>query len=164
MFQKKYLINFFVLLGSFLALSLFTYLLVDHHTTLPSRIDQARDSLLSSGRNIADRIKRVGIVELEATQAPIALGVPISVVIKDGAQIYSENCAACHMQGIAGAPKAGDKVQWKLRIAKGTKALYSSALNGVQGQLAVMPAKGGNSLLSDIEVKNAVDHMVAQVK
>jgi cytochrome c5 len=164
MFQKKYLINFIVLLGIFLALSLFTYLLVDHHTTLPNRIDHARESLLSSGRSISDRIKRVGTVELEPSQAPIALGVPASLVIKDGETIYSENCAACHMLGIAGAPKAGDKVQWKLRIAKGTKALYSSALNGLQGQLAVMPAKGGNSTLSDIEVRNAVDHLVSLVK
>jgi len=164
MFQIKYLINFIVLLGIFLALALFTYLLVDHHTTLPSRIDSLRGSLLSEGISISNRIKRIGTVELEASQTPVALGAPAPVAIKDGAQIYSQNCAACHMLGIAGAPKAGDKLQWKLRIAKGVKALYSSALNGAQSQQGIMPAKGGNSALSDIEVKIAVDYMVAQVK
>jgi cytochrome c5 len=37
-------------------------------------------------------------------------------------------------------------------------------LNGIQGPKGVMPAKGGNNSLSDLEVKLAVDYMVSQVK
>jgi cytochrome c5 len=68
------------------------------------------------------------------------------------------------MPGIAGAPKLGDKAQWKSRLSKGIQALYVGALNGIQGPKGVMPAKGGNNSLSDLEVKLAVDYMVSQVK
>jgi cytochrome c5 len=68
------------------------------------------------------------------------------------------------MPGIAGAPKVGDKAQWKSRLSKGIQALYVAALNGIQGPKGVMPAKGGNNSLSDLEVKLAVDYMVSQVK
>ena len=42
----------------------------------------------------------------------------------------------------------------------GNAALYTSALKGK----GAMPAKGGNTSLSDEAVKAAVDHMLAQVK
>ena len=45
---------------------------------------------------------------------------------------------------------------------RGNETLYTNAIQGLQGQAGVMPAKGGNMSLSDDEVKAAVDHMVAQ--
>ena len=163
MFQKKYFIHFIVLAGSFSALSFFTYQLVDHHTTLPERLKQARTALISNGQSIQDRITRIGSVSLSTPAVPAASGVP-AVAVKDGAQVYSQNCSACHMPGLAGAPKVGDKAQWKLRLAKGIQTLYAGALNGIQGPQGVMPAKGGNTSLSELEVKLAVDYMVLQVK
>jgi cytochrome c5 len=53
---------------------------------------------------------------------------------------------------------------WAKRIAKGLDTLYASAINGVQGNAGVMPAKGGNPALSNAEVKAAVDYIVAQSK
>lgn len=165
MLQKKYLINFVVLGGSFAVLAFFSYSLVEHHVTLPERLDIARVSLLSSGQSVEQRIKPIGTVaEQEAPEAPAPVALAAPTLVKDGAQIFSQTCAACHMAGIAGAPKVGDKAQWQSRIAKGVDTLYGSALNGVQGQQAVMPAKGGNASLSELEVKAAVDYMVAQVR
>jgi cytochrome c5 len=66
----------------------------------------------------------------------------------------------CHAAGLAGAPKLGDKAAWQPRIAQGIPTLYAHALNGIR----TMPARGGNTNLSDAEVKAAVDHLVAKAK
>ncbi|MDR0233352.1 MAG: c-type cytochrome, partial [Zoogloeaceae bacterium] len=73
---------------------------------------------------------------------------------------YAQICKTCHDLGISGAPKLGDKEAWAPRIATGIETLHQSSLNGKN----VMPPKGGNSSLSDEEVKSAVDYMVAASK
>ena len=57
-----------------------------------------------------------------------------------------------------GAPKFADKAAWQPRIAKGPAVLYTSAVDG----LKMMPAKGGNMMLKDDEVKAAVDYMISK--
>jgi len=78
----------------------------------------------------------------------------------DGKKVYDTACAACHVAGVAGAPKLGDKAAWAPRLKTGNDALYASAIKGK----GAMPAKGGNASLSDAEVKAAVDVMLASVK
>ncbi|WP_242632759.1 c-type cytochrome [Thiothrix fructosivorans] len=78
----------------------------------------------------------------------------------DGEKVYKGICFSCHDVGVAGSPKLGDKAVWAPRIATGNDALYNSALNGKN----VMPAKGGNSALSEAEVKAAVDYIVGKSK
>ena len=82
---------------------------------------------------------------------------------KNGEELFQQTCSACHGQGIAGAPKAGDKAAWAPRIAEGKPTLYQHALNGYQGKSGVMPPKGGRTDVSDDLVKQAVDYMVSQV-
>ncbi|MBT8135553.1 MAG: c-type cytochrome [Gammaproteobacteria bacterium] len=82
----------------------------------------------------------------------------------DGEKIYNSACMACHMLGVAGAPKFGDADAWTPRIARGIDTLYSNSINGYQGEAGVMPPKGGRLDLSDDEVKAAVDHMVGAVQ
>ncbi|MBS0581302.1 MAG: cytochrome c5 family protein [Proteobacteria bacterium] len=77
-----------------------------------------------------------------------------------GTELFNQTCSACHGQGIAGAPKAGDKAAWAPRIAQGKATLYQHALNGFQGKAGLMPPKGGRLDASDDLVKAAVDHMV----
>ena len=77
-----------------------------------------------------------------------------------GKEVYEATCIACHGTGAAGAPKLGDKAAWGPRIATGANALHASALKGK----GVMPAKGGNSALSDADVIAAVDFMMSQAK
>jgi cytochrome c5 len=88
------------------------------------------------------------------TAAPAAAGKP------DGKKVFDTTCTACHTPGVAGAPKFGDKKDWAPRLAHGVDALYATALNGK----GAMPPKGGNTALSDSEVKAAVDYMVAAAK
>ncbi len=75
-----------------------------------------------------------------------------------GKLVWEANCQVCHMPGLAGAPKMGDKEAWTKRKAKGLEALHQSALNGFNE----MPARGGKSELTDEEVISAVNYMVAK--
>jgi cytochrome c5 len=87
-----------------------------------------------------------------------------AAIPKDGAEVFQQTCSACHGQGIAGAPKAGDRAAWAPRIAKGKAVLYQHALQGFQGTSGVMPPKGGRVDLPDDLVKAAVDHMVGMAQ
>src|SRR5689334_9752787 len=90
----------------------------------------------------------------DATQAASADG------SAEGKSVYDQTCHVCHATGLAGSPRFGDKAAWAPRIATGTPALYNAALHG----LNAMPPKGGNTALTDAQVKAAVDYMVAAAK
>ena len=75
-----------------------------------------------------------------------------------GEAVYKSSCFACHDSGVAGSPKVGDKDAWTARIAAGSDTLYESAIKGK----GAMPAKGGNTSISDADVKAAVDYMAAK--
>lgn len=77
-----------------------------------------------------------------------------------GKATYDSVCGVCHNAAVAGAPKPGDKAAWAPRLKTGKDALYASAIKGK----GAMPAKGGNTSLSDDAVKAAVDYLVATVK
>jgi cytochrome c5 len=79
-----------------------------------------------------------------------------------GQGVYMNFCASCHAGGIAGAPRTGDKAAWQERSAKGSDAVIKNAIDGYQGDSGFMPAKGGNSALTDEEVSNAVLYMLEQ--
>jgi len=89
---------------------------------------------------------------------------PAAAAGGDGKATYDSTCHVCHGPGIAGAPKFGDKAAWAPRIAEGLPTLHQHALHGFQGKSGVMPAKGGNTALSDAAVQAAVDYMVAAAK
>ncbi|MGM0701927.1 MAG: c-type cytochrome [Pseudomonadota bacterium] len=77
----------------------------------------------------------------------------------DGAEIYSSVCAACHDTGAAGAPTRGSEDAWAERVEKGFATLLDHSINGFNA----MPARGGNSSLSDAEVEAATAHLVDPV-
>ena len=79
-----------------------------------------------------------------------------------GQGVYMNFCAPCHASGIAGAPRVGDKPAWSERSAKDVDVVISNAINGYQGKSGFMPAKGGNSALTDEEVSAAVMYMLEQ--
>ncbi len=81
-----------------------------------------------------------------------------------GESVYKSTCAVCHAPGVAGAPLLTDKADWDPRLAQGMETLYTHAIQGFQGSKGVMPPKGGNTALTDEQVRAAVDYMVAQVK
>ena len=73
---------------------------------------------------------------------------------KTGEELVNGACAACHVAGVAGAPKLDDEAAWAERREAGLDALVSSVING-KGS---MPARGG-STYSDDEIKLAVQHI-----
>jgi cytochrome c5 len=95
----------------------------------------------------------------QAAPAPAASGAAAPATGEDS---YRKACASCHDQGVAGAPRLGDKAAWEPRIKQGLDALYTVGLKGKPGT-AMMP-KGGNPSLSDADVKAAVDHMVTKAR
>ncbi|HEY1327939.1 MAG TPA: c-type cytochrome [Casimicrobiaceae bacterium] len=76
-----------------------------------------------------------------------------------GQQVFEQVCTTCHAAGIAGAPKVGDAAAWKPRIAEGADTLFKHAIAGFQGKTGMMPPKGGNTDLADVEVERAVVYM-----
>jgi cytochrome c5 len=95
-------------------------------------------------RGVAERIRKVGVVEIRDANRPLA----------GGAQVFTAQCAACHVAGVAGAPKLGDAESWANRIRTGFDALVNSALKGK----GAMPPQGGGDF-SDVEIARAVAHM-----
>ncbi len=77
-----------------------------------------------------------------------------------GEKLYKQACAACHVAGVAGAPKFADKAAWAPRIATGMDALVASVVAGK----GIMPAKGGAAGASDADLRAATQYMVDAAK
>ena len=132
---------------------------------------KSRAAPAMSDKAVAERIKPVGSVpDVEKGPSPL-VPAPAPVVVvaapagnaatapaANGKAVYDASCQACHVAGVAGAPKLGDKAAWAPRIGTGVAALLASVIKGKNA----MPPKGGNLSLSDADVKAAVDYMVAQ--
>lgn len=103
------------------------------------------------------RIQPVARFEMQkaAPAAPTVPGKP-----RDGVTVFNTVCGACHNTGVAGAPKAGDKVAWAPRLALGKETLYKSVLGGKNA----MPPRGGAADLTDAEIKAAVDYLTGLAK
>jgi cytochrome c5 len=74
--------------------------------------------------------------------------------LKNGEQVFTAQCSACHTAGALGAPKLGDAGAWAARIKSGLNALIHSAVAG-KGQMP--PQSGGD--FSDYEIARAVVFM-----
>lgn len=77
-----------------------------------------------------------------------------------GEMIVGEACIHCHGQGKDGAPKIGDSDAWLPRLKLGLDNVANSAIKGHNA----MPARGGLTGLSDVEIKSAVSYMVSRIK
>jgi len=112
------------------------------------------DKAASMDEAVAERIAPVAKVKVAGDKA----AEPAAKL--SGKDMYASACFACHGTGAAGAPVLGDKAAWSARIAAGTDALYTNAIDGKGG----MPPKGGRADLSDDAIKSIVDYMVAESK
>lgn len=75
----------------------------------------------------------------------------------NGELVFQETCRACHAQGINGAPIYGNKEMWSKRLSQGVPTLIEHATHG----FGLMPAKGGDTELSDQDISDAVIFMIA---
>ncbi|HUX31437.1 MAG TPA: c-type cytochrome [Thiobacillus sp.] len=119
--------------------------------------------------SLAVLLSACGKEEGAAPEAPApeaAAPAPAPVVAENvlGKSIFNKTCALCHAAGVAGAPKPGNTADWGPRIAQGNDLLYKHAMEGFTGAKGTMPARGGNTALTDDEVKAGVDYMVGLSK
>lgn len=161
MTDKQFAIQFSYVLAALIAIAFLCYF--GANILAPDYQEQHANTA-----KITARIEPVGKVNTSemaqepAQQATAATTVAesTSAAAADGGQVYASVCAACHDNGIANAPKMGDKAAWADRLAAGVDALYNSSLNGK----GVMPPKGGRPDLPDDDIKAAVDHMLSSVQ
>ena len=100
------------------------------------------------------------VAPMAAATAVVTAAAPAAAKSDAVPAIYTNVCAACHIAGVANAPKLGDKAAWAPRLAGGVDGLTASVIKGK----GAMPPKGGAAAASDAEIKAAVDYMVASVK
>ena len=93
-------------------------------------------------------VAQVAVANESVTQSGVENSISADKIIK-------ANCAMCHAGGLMGAPKIGDVAMWAPRISQGKDMLINNAIKGIR----MMPAKGGNSRLTDEEVAAAVISM-----
>jgi hypothetical protein len=93
---------------------------------------------------LAERIQRVGTVELRDANRPL----------QAGDAVYKAQCAACHDAGLAGAPKFGDAGAWGARIGTGYEALLTAA--PAPEDIAIEQVEGGDYRWSDLDRGSAM--------
>ena len=102
---------------------------------------------------VAERLAPHGQVMM-AGQAVVA-----AVAVSSGRSaesIYSVSCAACHNNGVAGAPKRGDVGAWADRLQQGIETVYANAINGIRA----MPAMGTCMDCSEDDIKVTIDYIL----
>jgi cytochrome c5 len=105
------------------------------------------DPAAMTPEKIAERIKPVSGIEMGAPAA--APGA------RSGEAIVKATCSACHATGVQKAPKIGDQNDWAPHIHHGLGAMLETARKGK----GAMPARGGDTSLTDAEVTRAVIFM-----
>ena len=106
-----------------------------------------------------DEVKRAAVYMINSAGANWkAPPLPAARTMPDrtGEQVVQLVCSKCHATGVNGAPRIGDRDQWRERVMSGYKLVLDSALRGHAG----MPARGGMAELSDAEVGRAVEYMM----
>ncbi|MGI9302997.1 MAG: c-type cytochrome [Gammaproteobacteria bacterium] len=158
--DKEFMKYFMVVLGVLVGMAFIFFFIARSFAPDYSRVG-------GLGNTVAKRIEPVGQVNTAAvTEQPVqpAAQEPVVEATAEsggkGKEVYGGACFACHDQGVANAPKLGDKEAWGTRLEQGTGTLYTSALNGK----GTMPAKGGRVDLSDDDIKAAVDYMLSQAQ
>lgn len=75
--------------------------------------------------------------------------------------IYSNVCSACHDTGVSDAPVKGDTDAWAARLDdKGFDTLLENATNGI----GAMPARGGDTSLTDEQMYEMVVYMLDEAE
>jgi cytochrome c5 len=96
-------------------------------------------------REIAERLKKVGSIEIRDANRPLAAG----------EVVFKAQCVACHgAPGIPGAPHLNDAAAWGPRIGQGYETLLDHALHGK----GAMPPQGGGDF-EDLEIGRAVVYL-----
>ena len=145
--DAAFLRMFMMVLGVLVAFTVIILFLANQITGV---VEEERGEDPRVRKSVLERIEPIGSVNLAAPAAAAA-------EVKSGAEIVATACNACHVAGVLGAPKVGDKDAWSERLsaAGGVDGLTASAIAGKGG----MPPKGGANV-SDAEIRAAVEHLL----
>jgi len=110
-------------------------------------IGQATPEAAAPVIDVVNNIKPLAQVEVAPDRT--------NYVDMSGEEVVNAACNACHGAGLPGIPKIGDQAAWKPRIAQGYDVLVNNAKQG----LRMMPPRGGNPDLTDLEIQRAVAFM-----
>lgn len=106
---------------------------------------------------LAERIKpAVTLADIRGGNEKKAV-VAAVVAEKSAKELYDVACMACHNNGVAGAPKPGDKAAWESRYTNGMDSLLASVVNGK----GAMPPKGG-SAYSEAEITKIIEYILIE--
>ena len=165
--DRKTLDAYSIVAGALAAIAVLIVVLAITMPDLPLRIFAADAKELQASAE--DRIRPLSQYYLPgeehgAAEPVVESAAPVAPVVTllTGPQVYNEACIACHGNGIGGAPKFGDVAAWAPRIAQGVGVLYERAIAGYLGSTGYMPPKGARVDLSDREINDAVDYIVAE--
>jgi len=86
-------------------------------------------------------------------------GVAVAADRSTGREVFVQNCALCHVHGVAMAPRVDNQAEWRPRLLFGRQVLLNSVLRGKGG----MPPKGGNASISDEQAAAGLDYMLEAV-
>lgn len=81
---------------------------------------------------------------------------------QSGDAIYNQTCVACHnLNGKGNVPGAPDFTRPDSALSQSDEVLFKHVKEGFQspGSPMAMPPKGGNSSLSDAEIRNVVEYL-----
>ena len=99
----------------------------------------------------------VAAVSTGDTPSDEAKPAAVAAIDEVGEAIYKQYCFACHLTGVAEAPKTGDTEAWAPRAATGFDALYKTVIDGK----GAMPPRAGFAHLSDEELKAGIRYLLA---
>ena len=122
--------------------------------------DAASDAMDTTTGMASDTAESAGEMTSDAKESASEAVSEVSDGGATGQKIYKQSCQACHANGVANAPKPGDKAAWAPRIATGMDAMLAVAKKGK----GAMPPKGTCMGCSDDDLKSAIEYMVNQSK
>ncbi len=127
--------------------------------TIANIISPEHGDVDSQLARITRNIAPVGSVNTDPNAVQAAAPAAEDREPRTGEQVVNAACAACHLAGVAGAPKLDDAADWQARLtaAGGIDGLVQSVINGKGG----MPPRGGSDA-SDEEIRNAVAFIIGE--
>lgn len=82
--------------------------------------------------------------------------------LASGEATYNKYCHVCHKEGIAGAPKLGNKELWGPRAAKGMETLIKHVTEGYTGETGIMPLKGTCMECNEEDFRKAITFLLSK--
>jgi len=126
-------------------------------TSVPMSGDAAPEAEANAASDTTEAEANAGSDTAEAADTMAVAAAPAGEIPAEVKQVVDSTCAACHLAGVANAPKLGDKDAWAPRIEKGIDALVASSIGGI----GIMPPRGG-SQLDDEQMRLAVEYMLSK--